>query len=114
MKNCRGFELQYFLDDYGVKCSIQESSAVEPHLWLGVSRPEVTIMYKDAIEAGLNLPKKFPETNEYGVCNIPIPDKAFIDSRMHLNRKQAKEIAKKLNYFARHGYLKPEKDGDGK
>lgn len=36
MKNIRGFEVQHFLDDYGLDCSIQESSAVEPHIWLGV------------------------------------------------------------------------------
>lgn len=33
MKNERGFETQHFSDDYGIDCSIQESSAVEAHIW---------------------------------------------------------------------------------
>lgn len=32
----RGFELLSFKDSYGQACSIQESSNVEPHLWVGV------------------------------------------------------------------------------
>ena len=106
MKNERGFEMQHFSDDYGIDCSIQESSAVEAHIWLGVHRPRVYIAYKDAKAAGLDLKKDYPETNDYGVCTIPIPEKAIIESRMHLNRTQARELAKKLNYFARTGMLK--------
>ena len=110
MKNERGFEIQHFSDDYGIDCSIQESSAVEAHIWLGVHRPRVYIAYKDAKAAGLDLKKDYPETNDYGVCTIPIPEKAIIESRMYLNRTQARELAKKLNYFARTGMLR---EGDG-
>ena len=106
MKSERGFEMQHFSDDNGIDCSIQESSAVEAHIWLGVHRPQVYIAYKDAKAAGLDLEKDYPETNDYGACTIPIPEKAFIESRMHLNQKQARELAKKLNYFARTGMLK--------
>lgn len=49
-KTARGFLLEHFNDDYGVDCSIQESSAVDPHIWLGVHNPKITIMYKAAIE----------------------------------------------------------------
>lgn len=110
MKTKRGFELQFFDDDYGVICSIQESSAVEPHVWLGVHRPRVGIQYRDAVLAGLDLKKDDPETNAYGWCTIPIPEKALIKSRMHLNRKQARELARKLNYFARTGCLPEEQE----
>ena len=106
MKSERGFEVQHFSDDNGIDCSIQESSSVVPCIWLGVHRPRIYIAYKDAKAAGLDLKKDCPETNDYGVCTIPIPEKAFIESRMHLNRKQARELAKKLNYFARTGILK--------
>lgn len=110
MKSERGFEMQHFSDDNGIDCSIQESSAVEAHIWLGVHRPRVYIAYKDANAEGLDLKKYYTEMNDYGVCTIPIPEKAFIDSRMHLNRKQARELAKKLNYFARTGMLKENDD----
>lgn len=108
MKTVRGFEVVHFLDDYGVDCSLQESSSVDPHIWLGVHTPEIQIMYKDAVANGLNLKKKYPETNECGWCDFPIPKEALIASRMHLNRKQAKALAKRLNFFARHGYLPEE------
>lgn len=105
MKTNRGFELQHFMDDYGVDCSLQESSAWVPHIWLGVHRPIVRIMYKDAVANGLNLEKNDTETNENGWCDFPIPKEAMIDSRMHLTRSQAAELAEKLLFFARNGYL---------
>lgn len=108
MKTNRGFELNHFTDDYGVDCSIQESSAVEPHIWLGVHHPRICIMYKDKDKlVGVDKVKlDNPECNSYGWCTINLPKEALIESRMHLNRKQAKELAKQLNYFARTGYLK--------
>ena len=108
MKTVRGFEVVHFLDDYGMDCSLQESSSVVPHIWLGVHRPKIKIMYKDAVANGLDLKKEFRDTNEYGWCVLPIPEEALIESRMHLNRKQAKALAKRLNYFAKKGYLPQE------
>ena len=67
--------------------------------------PEVKIMARDAAKAGLNLEKDCRETNEWGWCTIPLPDKASINGRMHLNQKQAKILAKQLLYFSRHGCL---------
>lgn len=52
MKTSRGFEINHFYDGYGVDCSIQESSAVEPHVWLGVHTPEIKIMSKDIVSIG--------------------------------------------------------------
>ena len=111
MKTERGFEIQYFDDDYSIKCSIQESSACEPHIWLGVADNQLKIMGKDKaelLESVGNLSKDNPETNEWGWCTVKLPHDALVERRMHLNRKQAKELAKKLNYFAKHGYLKEE------
>lgn len=105
MKTNRGFEVQHFEDDYGVDCSIQESSSIEPHIWLGVHRPQISIMWKDAVANGIQTKKRYPETNECGWCDVPIPKEAMIESRMHLSRKQAKQLAKKLLFFAKHGYL---------
>jgi len=98
----------YFKDDYDVECSIQLSSSIVPHIWLGVHRPEISIGYKDAQRLGLNLSKKSPETNEYGWCDYPIPDECLISSRMHLNREQAAVLASKLLHFAATGILPPE------
>ena len=108
MKTNRGFELNHFTDDYGVDCSIQESSSVEPHIWLGVHHPRICIMYKDKDKlVGIDkVQLDDPECNECGWCTINLPKEVLIESRMHLNRKQAKELAKQLNYFARTGYLK--------
>lgn len=111
MKTNRGFETQHFCDDYGVECLIQESSNVEPHIWLGVAHNDLKVMAKDKqelLESVLRLTKDCPECNEMGWCTVPLPREALVENRMHLNRKQAKELAKKLNYFARHGVLKEE------
>lgn len=112
MKTTRGFELNYFKDDYGVDCSIQESSSIEPHIWLGVHKPRIGIMYKDRYKLiGIDkVEKDSPECNEYGWCTINLPKEALIASRMHINRKQAKELSKQLKYFAKTGRLK-ERDG---
>ena len=108
MKTNRGFEVIIFKDGYEEECHLQESSACDPHIWLGIPRPELKIMYKDAIANGLNLKKECPETNEYGWCEFPIPEEVLIKSMMHLNQEQAKWLADKLNYFAETGYLEEE------
>ena len=109
MKTLRGFELQIFKDDYGKKCSIQESSAPS-HIWLGIDRPKVNIMYKDRNKLiGIDkVEKDDPDTGDGGWCTIPLPSEVLIMSRMHLNREQAKELADKLNYFAENGCLESE------
>lgn len=104
-KTCRGFSIVKFKDNYGENCSLQISSAVEPHVWLGIDRPKVQIMWKDAQLKGLNLKKKYPETNEFGWCDFPIPEEAMISSRMHLNKRQALKIGKLLIRFAETGEL---------
>lgn len=104
-KTKRGFAILDFKDNYGVECNVQISSAVEPHIWLGVPRPHVLIMYKDAKALGLDLEKKYPETNEYGWCDFPVPEEALIESRMHLTKNQAKELALVLLKFSRTGRL---------
>lgn len=102
MKTPRGFEVQHFLDDYGLDCSIQESSAVEPHIWLGVHNPPHKYLWSDAEKVGM------PFTADRGWCDYPIPHCVLVESRMHLSQKQAKKLAKKLLYFSKHGVLKEE------
>lgn len=38
MKTNTGFEIVYFDDDCGCNYSLQESSSVDPHIWLGIGR----------------------------------------------------------------------------
>lgn len=110
MKTNRGFELQHLIDDYGVEYDLQESSSWEPHIWLGINRPKLSIMCKDAKAIGLDLKKNDAGTGECGWCDFSVPKEVLIESRMHLNREQAKDLAKRLNYFVKHGYLKEEKE----
>lgn len=70
----RGFGLLLFEDDYGEECSLQESSSVEPHVWLGMDNPRML-------------------------------DGVLI-ARMHLNRKQARQLADELLYFAENERLR--------
>ena len=112
MKTNRGLNYKKFKDDYGEECIIQDSSSIDPHIWLGVIRPEVKIMYKDAVASGIDVQKDDPNTNECGFCTIPLPEDVQIFSLMHLNRKQARELAKQLNFFARNGFLKEDENDD--
>ena len=102
MKTLRGFEVQHFLDDYGLDCSIQESSSVEPHVWLGVHNPPHKILWSDADKYGIDVTKKC------GWYNYPVPEEVLVESRMHLNQEQAKVLAEKLLYFAYTGRLEEE------
>lgn len=103
MKTNRGFEREEFHDDYGLECSIQESSAVIPHIWLGVNQAPVKVMRKDLSGVSISLPS--PECNERGWCTINLPHDALVESRMYLNREQALDLSNRLSYFAMHGFL---------
>ena len=107
MKTERGFEVNHFKDTYGLDCSIQDSSiATDDRIWLGVHNAPVKIMKKDIIL--LRTCDIIPEdgTNKYGWCTVELPEEALVESRMHLNRKQARELAEELLYFANNGYIK--------
>lgn len=77
MKTSRGFSLIEFKDSNGEKCSIQESSSVSPHLWLGQENP--TVIEHDG-------------------------EKIFL-CRMHLNQKQARKLISFLQKFVETGRL---------
>ena len=108
MKTNRGFERQDFYDDFGLECSIQESSAVVPHIWLGVNHAPVKVMLKDLPGSSISMPS--PECNERGWCTINLPIDALVESRMHLNREQALDLSKNLAYFSEHGFLQEDSE----
>lgn len=94
--NDRGFLHAEFVDRYGAKCSIQESSLAdaEGHIWLGCD------------EIGL---KRF----EPGLGWSDVPLKADhnggvvyqANARMHLSQTMVHQLLPLLQYFAEHGEL---------
>lgn len=107
MQTSRGFEIMQFYDDSDQRCTLQESSNIEPHIWLGVHDPRILIMYQDAVKNGLGLPKMpgYEDSGPAGWCELPIPKETLVESRMNLNPEQARILAEQLLYFAEHGYL---------
>jgi hypothetical protein len=48
LMSLRGFWLGKFRDTYGQPCSIQESSSVEPSVWLGVNHRRMHLSVEQA------------------------------------------------------------------
>lgn len=85
----RGFMQGKFIDLYGAKCSLQESSlATQACIWLGVDEPEVKVLVPNV-----------------GWQDVPIPHGALRSGRMHLTQKMVKKLLPALQYFAKTGYL---------
>lgn len=93
LKQNRGFDLIEFKDSNGVECSLQESSRVTPHIWLGCSSSNAKVMAINAEMVGLKTKQKT------GWIDYPIPEEVSTTTRMHLNRKQAKQVGWKLICF---------------
>ena len=93
----RGFVINYFDDDYGEKCSLQQSNSVEPHIWLGIDNPRPIIMCTDASKLGMER----KATN--GWQDYEIPEEVLIHTRMHLTKRQARKLALKLLKFGLFG-----------
>lgn len=70
-QNIRGFCYKEFTDRYGAKCSLQESSLVDPSIWLGVNQKQSEEFKKEFSDSGLY-------------------------TRMHLSYNQVKELVKDL------------------
>ena len=83
-KTNRGFKLLQFSDDYDTKCDIQESSHIEPHIWLGTNSPNPKIMASKTKNGGT------------GWVEYEIPDDVLISHRMHLTPEQSIALGLKL------------------
>ena len=109
MKTSRGFEVKYFKDSYGIDCSIQESSAIEPYIWLGVDNPELKVIWSDLPKVkGLETEPTLGSDLWSGWHKVILPKEIEIFSRMHINQEQAKFLIKELKYFVKYGCLKSE------
>lgn len=90
----RGFGLIEFVDSYGRDCSLQESSNIEPHVWLGPWHANPKIMASQAAALGIAT----EETT--GWVPYPVPSEVMMTTRMHLNRRQCVRVALALLWFA--------------
>lgn len=90
----RGFTLITFVDRYGVKCNIQQSSlATEDAIWLGAEEIGLKEMYSNG--GWKDVDTKGDEHTSY-----------IANNRMHLTRKQVKKLLPILKHFAKTGDLK--------
>lgn len=85
----RGFSLIKFEDTYKDKCSIQKSSyGSEPRIWFGISdaNPQICIQGQ-------------------GFVPYELPEEVHINTRMHLNQEQVRQLLPILEHFAKTGNL---------
>lgn len=103
-KTSRGFSIGKFIDRYDNECSIQKSSlAFEECIWLGLDNANPQIMSRDAIRMGLR--KQTFDENDNGWVKYEIPKEVSLNTRMHLTRKQVKELLPLLQKFVETGEL---------
>lgn len=84
----RGFGRGEFVDQYGCECSIQDSSANTPCIWLGVNKAEPKVC----------IPGK-------GWTPVPFPEDTLFSTRMHLTQEHAKELIILLQKFVDTGSI---------
>lgn len=80
----RGFKLIQFRDAYDELCDMQESSHIEPHIWLGTHSPNPKILASKVDPSGT------------GWIDYKIPNDVLISHRMHLSKKQCVSLGLKL------------------
>ena len=97
-KTLRGFDKFEFVDKYGEVCSIQKSSiATEGCIWLGVLDPIPKALAKELH------PERADELT--GWLNIPLPECARVNGRMHLTQAMVRGLLPLLHKFAETGEL---------
>lgn len=94
-KTARGFAFYEFIDTYGAKCSLQKSSsATEDKIWLGVDDADPKIMASQTPQGGT------------GWVPFAIPKNVLLTTRMHLNRRQVKQLLPILQLFVETGEIR--------
>ena len=96
-ENGRGYKVLLFKDVDENECSLQESSLIEPAIWIGL----------DHIQPKLFLPDI--DKTMQGWINYPISECVKLFGRMELTQQQVKELLPYLQFFAENEVL-PEKD----
>lgn len=102
----RGFALVKFQDANGLKCSLQQSSAIRGGdeawenpgsslIWLGIDDCQPQVMKSTAKELGLEL----PPGEVSGWMPYPIPEEVLLSTRMHLDREQVEGLIARLQQW---------------
>ena len=91
-KTSRGFDIIRFKDDYDTMCNIQESSSIEPHIWLGIEDPHPLILRNDG----------------KGWVDYDMPRNVVVHHRMHLTPMQAASLGMELIKYAITGKISGE------
>jgi len=99
-KTERGFPFVQFKDYYGVDCTLQASSSLEPCVWLEITEPKPRILASEAHKLGICC------DSDVGWVDYPIPKEVLIRSRMHLNKDMVKSLITKLINWLDTGELK--------
>lgn len=88
---------------YEESLSIQESSAADPHLWVGVHHAKVQMLCSKARAAGLR--PLYGDERDNGWCDIDLPPDSLVASRVHMNVEQARQTVEILQHFIEYGNL---------
>jgi len=104
-KTNRGFGRTDFVDSYGIKCSLQESSNGEcACIWLGSDDTNPEVMTASSGWQKLLAEGDIIKINPLVGNNTPTFELLF-HGRMHLNQKQVKALLPHLQKFAKTGRL---------
>jgi hypothetical protein len=95
----RGFKLHTFEDSYKTPCSFQESSNVDPSIWLGVTEARAQVLATRAAAHGISTDQTC------GWVPYPLHPDLNIPTRMHLTRSQAHDLAQILLRYSETGVL---------
>lgn len=110
-KTERGFQTVTFEDDYGVPCSIQQSSVIGKYedsfkrpgtsaLWVGCDEADPRVLASKAASLGV----KTEETT--GWVPFPLSKEVLLNTHMHLNREQVAGLIVHLQAWLDTGSLK--------
>lgn len=87
----RGFGKIEFKDLYGTECSLQNSSlATDDAIWLGCDDTQLVV---------------FEDENMGKYIETTLPKNWSVNTRMHLNKQQVKELLPHLQKFVETGEL---------
>lgn len=101
-QNSRGFNFVNFTDANGEACSVQRSSSMnEPLIWLGVGDVKLKVLVRNE---GWKTFSEEDLAEKFGTVMEPCPH-VLMGGRMHLNRKQVKNLLPILKKFVETGEI---------
>lgn len=110
----RGFGMREFKDSSDHECSVQCSSAIDFDFHGGLKNPGTSYLFvgvadvKPKVMAGHAKKVGVDTAETVGWVEYPIPREVLLSARMHLNRRQVRNLVKTLNQWLRTGNLEDE------